>query len=104
MTEAEYQDLITQLCDVLGLLYHHETDSRKSPKGFPDLCIVGAEGQGVLFLELKGDRKGAKASPDQVKWIDRLQKSGVRAYVVYPKDWEIVQDLLFRLAGRTRAA
>lgn len=102
MTEAEYQDLVTGLCDLLGLLYHHETDSRKSNKGFPDLCIVGTDGMGVVFLELKGDRKGAKASPDQVKWIDRLQKAGIRAYVVYPKDWDKVQDLLFALAGRAR--
>jgi hypothetical protein len=96
MTEAQWQGRITDLCDLLGLKWHHETDSRKSKKGFPDLVIVG---DGVIFAELK--KSGGKMTLDQKRWYSRLLSAGVETYVWSPEHWPFVKDRLFRLAGRT---
>lgn len=53
MNEADFQRRVTDYCDHLGLKWHHETDSRRSKAGFPDLVIVGPGG--VVFLELKAN-------------------------------------------------
>lgn len=66
MTETELLAEVTALCDRLGLLWHHDPDSRlsKGSKGFPDLVICG-EG-GVVFRELKGEN--GETSADQDRW------------------------------------
>lgn len=105
MREDEYAQRIEQAMDLFGLLWHHETDSRKSKAGFPDYCIVGP--YGVLFLEIKGDK--GKPSPKQLEWIEMLsgagapedeQTHGVTAYIAWPKDWDRVLSDLKRIAGR----
>lgn len=90
MTEAEFQKRITDLCDWLKLKWHHETDSRRSKAGFPDLVIVGPGG--LLFAELKTQR--GRVSKEQQAWLSALLDVGVRAYVWRPSDWpRIVQEL-----------
>lgn len=96
MTEADFQRKITDLCDWLGLKWHHETDSRKSKKGFPDLVIAG-EG-GVIFAELKSKR--GKLTDSQGEWLGTLLAAGATAYVWYPQDWPSIYERLHRLAGR----
>lgn len=98
LTEAEFQQQITDYCDWLHLTWHHETDSRKSKKGFPDLVIVGIGG--VAFLELKSEK--GKVRPDQQEWIDALKmaQGGHVAYIVRPSQWEGVRHMLHRLAGK----
>jgi hypothetical protein len=98
VTEAQWQQRITDLCDVLGLKWHHETDSRRSKKGFPDLVIVGL---GVIFAELKTER--GKVTADQQEWLDRLRDAGVEHYVWRPSDWDFVLARLTRLAGKRLA-
>lgn len=95
MTEADFQRKITDLCDWLGLKWHHETDSRKSKKGFPDLVIVGEK---VIFAELKSKR--GKVTDSQAEWLSTIQMAGGTAYVWYPHDWPAIYELLHRLAGR----
>ena len=95
MTEAEFQRKITDLCDWLGLKWHHETDSRKSKQGFPDLVIVGTE---VIFAELKSKR--GKVTDAQAEWISSIQNAKGTAYVWKPDDWPTIYELLHRLAGR----
>lgn len=98
LTEAQFQRNITDLCDLLGLKWHHETDSRRSPKGFPDLVIAGHEDRGVVFAELK--RKGGRVSREQAEWVDRLKKAGATVYIWWPADWPEVESVLLGLAGR----
>jgi hypothetical protein len=98
VNEAQWQRRITDLCDVLGLKWHHETDSRRSKSGYPDLSICG---HGFLFAELKTER--GKVSPEQQDWIDRLRHAGVEVYVWRPSDWDFVRDRLVRLAGKRLA-
>lgn len=93
MTEAEWQQRITDLCDLLGLKWHHETDSRKSKKGFPDLVIVGNT---IVFAELK--KQGGKPTRAQEEWLARLKQAKCEAYLWEPSDWEFVQGRLKRLA------
>lgn len=99
MNEAEWQQRITDLCDVLGLAWHHETDSRWSKSGFPDLVICGPGG--IIFAELKTDEKRSKVSPAQEKWLDNLEAAhttGVQVWVWRPRHWERVEARLRLLA------
>lgn len=106
MREDEFAKKIEDTMDWLHLLWHHETDSRKSKAGFPDYCIVGP--YGILFLEIKSSK--GRVSPKQQEWIDtlaalsvedeKMQATFVTAYVAYPDDWERVLSDLKRIAGR----
>jgi hypothetical protein len=68
MTEAELQHEIEQLCEELGLLWHHCRDSRTctGAKGFPDLVIAGIKG--ALFVELKSEDGETTANQDLWLW------------------------------------
>ena len=95
ISEADFQQMVTDYCDWLGLRWHHETDSRRTRAGFPDLVIVGKGG--IYFLELKSQK--GKISPDQKAWIYDLHQAGVQASVARPSDWERLQDVLKNLAS-----
>lgn len=90
MTEAQFQQRITDYCDWLHLKWHHETDSRKSKKGFPDLVIAGPGG--VVFAELKSAK--GRVSKAQGEWIGVLDAAGARVRVWRPDDWHEVQRTL----------
>jgi hypothetical protein len=95
MSEADWQKRITDYCDVLGLKWHHEVDSRKSKSGFPDLVIVGLS---VIYAELK--RENGKLEREQAEWLKALRDAGVEAFVWRPSDWPFVARRLRILAGR----
>lgn len=94
MPEGPFQEKITDLCGWLRLRWHHETDSRRSKAGFPDLVIVGR--YGTVFAELKST--SGKISAEQQAWHDDLVRSGAEAYIWRPEDWDEVQSVLKRLA------
>lgn len=94
LTEAQFQRQVTDLCDVLRLKWHHETDSRRTNPGWPDLTIVGPGG--IVFLELKSAK--GRVSKDQQEWIDALNAAGQRAYIARPADLPILTKLLTTLA------
>lgn len=96
MNEEQLQRAITDLCDLLHLKWHHETDSRRSKAGFPDLVICGP--RGVIFAELKAPK--GRVKPAQQEWIDALHAAGQMAYVWRPDDITEVSRLLHHLAGR----
>jgi len=83
MTEAQLQDAVMGLADVLGLRAFHSTDSRRdTAAGFPDLVIVGRR---VLFVELK--RQDGRVRPEQRAWLEALTAAeGVTAVVWRPLD------------------
>jgi len=82
MAEDELQANIMDACKVLGLLAYHTHDARRSPAGFPDLCIVGRR---LIFRELKTQR--GKLTPDQSVWLHGLRRAGVDADVWRPEQW-----------------
>lgn len=81
-TEAEVQDSIIGLADRLGYEWHHETDSRKSRPGFPDLHIVGYGRHWVFELKTATGRVEA----EQSTWINAYKAAGVDARIVRPDD------------------
>lgn len=93
MSEADYQKRITDYCDLLGLKWHHETDSRKTKSGWPDLVIAGPGA--VIFAELK--KQNGRVSASQQEWLDKLSGAGARVYVWRPSDWEQVEKTLRNL-------
>jgi hypothetical protein len=95
VSEAEFQKRITDLCDWLHLKWHHETDSRKSKKGWPDLVIAGPNH--VIFVELKTDK--GRVSAEQQQWLDTLERAGATVAVWRPADWPNIQRILRRMAG-----
>lgn len=70
-----------------------------SLKGWPDLTLMHPTGW-VLMLEVKGEN--GRPSDEQKRVMAALQKAashtGPRfaAYVVWPKDWPVVEQLLAR--------
>ena len=98
MTEDRGRDSldahVRRLCDDLDLLRYHTHDSRRSPRGFPDLVVCGLGG--VLFRELKTQRGTVK--PEQQAWLDTLAAAGADAGVWRPA------DLLSGRIGRELAA
>lgn len=94
LSELAFQQRITDYCDWLHLTWHHETDSRRSRAGFPDLVIVGPGG--LLFAELKADR--GRLRPDQARWIATLAAAGAEVHVWRPNNWPDIQNRLKELA------
>lgn len=89
-TEAEWQAFVTDCLDLGGWKWHHETDSRKSKAGFPDLIAV--KGEQMLALELKTER--GRLRPEQTEWLLALSRiPGCRAGVVRPQSWRMVMDI-----------
>ena len=83
MSEAQLDAAIRRILrDLPSLLWYHTHDSRRSPRGFPDLVAVGP--QGVLFRELK-TAKG-KVSPAQEAWLEAMLAGGVDAGIWRPSD------------------
>lgn len=84
MTEAGLQAAITSgthgrpgLCKLLGLLWFHPHDSRRSTPGWPDLAICGE--RGFIVRELKSGTGTTTAAQDNWGW--HLRNAGV--------DWDV---------------
>jgi len=89
--ESDFQAHCEYVAHGYGWIVYHETDSRKSPKGLPDLILLSppqADGSVVLvMLELK-NRTG-KLTPDQEVWQAGLAAvTDLVVGVVRPRDWE----------------
>lgn len=96
MNEADFQRRITDTCDLMGLIWHHETDSRRSNAGFPDLVIAGPGG--VLFAELKSEK--GRITSHQNFWLYRLREAGSMAVIWRPSHWD--EFVLPTLRGLSR--
>ena len=74
MTEDELQTLICDTAEMAGWLWHHETDSRRTRAGYPDLTLARADSDGnggsVIIVELKSAT--GKVRPEQQTWLDTL--------------------------------
>ena len=99
--EEEVQGLVQQLCTDLGLLYFHLVGkaAKTSSPGLPDALILDPEALAPTLFTLELKRTGEQPSPAQRRWLEafaRVQR--VHAGTYYPKDWELIQQLLTRRA------
>lgn len=90
-SEANFQRTVKEAAELLGWRVYHETDSRKSAAGKPDLELTHPR-HGSLYLELKVGKN--RPSREQVEWIDWYRHCGIPAYVVWPEDWEAIEAML----------
>lgn len=99
MSEVDLQKSVEDLLTLYGWRWHHETDSRKSRAGFPDLIAVHPSGR-FLLIELKGyDARGrlGKVTDEQLEWIGAWNQAArhaigephgqICAYIWGPMDW-----------------
>ena len=66
----EFMPAVIAMAEMRGWRVYHTHDSRRSAKGFPDLCMV--RGSRLLFVELKSV-KGVVA-PEQHEWLLALRE------------------------------
>lgn len=91
ISEDALQRSLIEVAELHGWQWHHETDSRRSKAGFPDL-VCAHMSHGVCFIELKSER--GYLQPAQREWRDVLVAAGARYYVFRPRD-RFVADALF---------
>lgn len=90
MTEAALQTNVLSLATVtLDWLGYHTHDSRRSQPGFPDLVLVHAKQQRLIFAELK--KETGRQTEAQKTWEGHLRviRSVVplEFYLWRPSDW-----------------
>ena len=90
--EADFQASVIKLAEAQGWLAYFTFDSRKSPRGFPDLTMV--RGDRLLFAELKRSARRKPTAP-QTAWLEALDAAAsVSAHVRRPTNWtEIAKEL-----------
>lgn len=74
MTERQLQNAIVKWAALRGWLVYHTYDSRRSEKGFPDLCMVRPPR--LVFAELKSAR--GKVTEEQKHWLDNLAATSLQ--------------------------
>jgi hypothetical protein len=102
MTEQELLRNIEELCDELGLFWHHCNDSRhcSGHKGIPDLIIAGQGG--LVLAELKSESGESSAHQDLWGWTLTRAWRAMNAQA-HPSGWVLWRPL--HLAdGTIRAA
>jgi len=66
-----------------------ETPVAEDGKGFLDLELVRDR---LVKVELKVGRN--KPTPEQEEWLAAYRAAGVECHVFYPKDWELITEVL----------
>ena len=91
VSEAQHQAAIVELANLSGWLVYYVPDSRRSPAGWPDLCLVRPPQ--VLFVECKTDK--GKVRPEQREWLEALSRcNSVQARVWRPNMWDEIEAML----------
>ena len=97
-SEDQEQQSVVEYCDIMGIpIVHIPNEGKRSAaygakmkrmglrSGFPDLFVPLARGgYHGLFIEMKAE--GGRATPDQKKWVDKLNSYGYRATVCVGAD------------------
>ena len=97
MTEARLLGAVRYLCRLYGWRFYHTHDSRRSDPGFPDLTLVHAGQQRVIFAELK--TTVGRTTPEQDLWLADLTAAGAEVFLWRPADLERVIPAVLRGPG-----
>lgn len=93
-TEKQWQRHMEELAVFLGYTYrYHTQDSRGSESGFPDLVLV-KPGVRTIYFELKTDKPSSKPTQDQVDWVRALRSTGLHAWIIRPRNIDIVIEIM----------
>jgi len=92
LSEKHWQSAVEDLAALGGWRVHHETDSRRTAGGWPDLVL--ARGERLVVLELK--RVGGKLSEQQRAWLHDFARCGAEVAVAGPGDLSVVSAALMR--------
>lgn len=112
MTEAELQATLIGTgkgerhpgaFQTYGYIVHHETDSRRTRAGFPDVVAVHPVTGWMFVLELKSER--GRVRPEQVEWLHAMKAAAqVNAHLfaglIRPRDLDRLLDLIRVCSGR----
>tara|TARA_Y100000310_G_scaffold322074_1_gene380631 strand:+ start:830 stop:1174 length:345 start_codon:yes stop_codon:yes gene_type:complete len=90
--EADFMAQVIEEAELAGWLWHHETDSRKSNRGLPDLILVRPPR--VIWAECKTDKAASKLTPEQRLWLDTLKACGQEVYVWRPSHRDRILEIL----------
>ena len=98
LSEKMFQSRIVAGARALGFMVYHTYDSRRSTKGFPDLCLVHPKSHQLIFLEIKTDK--GRVSLEQATWISALEMvlGNVHALILRPQLWDVFWEELKRWA------
>lgn len=92
-TERDFQQQVIDLARLCGFMVYHTYDSRRSPSGFPDLCLLRPPR--LIFAELKRER--GTPTPEQLEWLYELREvTGVEVYLWVPSMWDEIVEALER--------
>ena len=95
LTERQLQDQIVNTSRFCGFNRDlHIPYSAGMPVGFPDIMLVRTDPRApdIVFFEIKGPR--GKVKQQQLDWLEDLRASAHHAYLVQPKDWPVIVDIL----------
>lgn len=91
MSERQWQECVLQLAGLRRWKHFHAYSNRRSPSGWPDLCLV--RGPRLIFAELKTST--GRVRPEQRVWLDALALvPSAECYVWRPSSWSQVQAVL----------
>jgi hypothetical protein len=97
--ESDVQATLTEALEAFGYLWHHETDSRRSNAGLPDIIAVHYVTGALGFIECKTEVGRLRA--DQVAWRDALRRvQGISYSVARPSTLDAIVERLAREADR----
>lgn len=86
MSEDQLQRSVQERATIHGWRWHHETDSRRSNPGLPDLVMVHPVQRRIAFWELKRQSPRAKTTDEQRAWLEAAAAAGAEAAVIRPLD------------------
>lgn len=97
-TENDFRDAVRQYAELSGWLVYFTANSRRSPPGFPDLCMV--RDLRLVFAELKRDHRESPTEAQET-WLEALRGVGgpIEVYVWRPSDWPEIEKRLARRAA-----
>lgn len=95
LTEKQLQKQIILTASYCGYIRNmHMPYSIDMPSGWPDLTLVRVDPRApdIAFFEIKGPR--GQVMKRQLEWLADLRATGHHAYLVQPKDWDTIVEIL----------
>lgn len=88
--ERELHAWVVDYAVATGWLTYSVPDSRRTPRGFPDLVLIREDR--ALFIELKTET--GRVRVEQEIWLGRMEACGLTTRVWRPSDLKEIMDTL----------